>query len=225
MDKHLIIVLATRRYIPLAMQMLRTADALFDPGYPVEYAVLTDAPFDSSGIARPCYVAGIKHVGWPTVALRRYDSILQHAGILARYTHITHLDADLEFIRPVGAELRIEGVYLTDHPVMPGCWGTPETRPESAACVRQGEPLRYVGGAHVGGDVKSFMEFAHDIDDGVTRDLNNGIVAIWHEESHLQRWSLDHKHTRLGVDYLARFRSPTARIICIKKNHAELRRP
>jgi hypothetical protein len=71
--------------------------------------------------------------------------------------------------------------------------GTPEIRPESAAWMPSEQPRPcYVAGGFVGGRTPEFMRMAQYIADGVDRDDAAEVVAVWHDESHLNMYMAKH---------------------------------
>ena len=69
--------------------------------------------------------------------------------------------------------------------------GTWEEKMNSQASVPPRQRKVYVHGAFFGGPVKEFMEMCQTLANCVESDLNMNYVAIWHDESHLNRYSSD----------------------------------
>ena len=57
-----------------------------------------------------------------------------------------------------------------------------EKRPASLAYIEGGD--LYVAGGINGGDYSSFIDICKKLSANIDRDLQAGIVAIWHDESH-----------------------------------------
>ncbi len=72
---------------------------------------------------------------------------------------------------------------------------------------------------------------AEVISDRVSKDLENGVVALWHDESHMNRYLIDNPpSTSLTPSYcfaeeqMSNLQYPyKPKIIALKKNHSELR--
>ena len=122
--------------------------------------------------------------GWPDATLYRYHVIIEHAEDLnADYLFL--VDADMRFEADVGEEI-LGRLTATQHPgYVNGVKPPYEDRPESAACVRKGRC--YYAGGFVGGERGWFLALAQKIVWQIDQDISNGILARWHDESHLNR--------------------------------------
>ena len=129
--------------------------------------------------------------GWPDATLRRYDVLLENADRVDHATHLFMIDADMKFVAPVGRE--ILGVLVaTQHPGYVGRRGAYEERPSSTAFVEPDEGTVYFCGGFVGGERTSFLALAEAVSAGADADAARGITAVWHDESHLNRYLVDH---------------------------------
>jgi hypothetical protein len=125
--------------------------------------------------------------GWPMATMHRYHVILEEAHCLAEATHVFHIDADMRFVGNVGSEI-LAPLVATAHPGYVGRRGTFEGRPESAAYVGPDEGTTYFCGGFVGGEREEFLRLATAIRDGVNADGTRDLIAVWHDESHLNRY-------------------------------------
>ena len=103
---------------------------------------------------------------------------------------------------------------------------------QSLAYVPIGEEGdNYYAGGFNGGSTKKFLEMAEVISDRVNRDMANGVIALWHDESHLNRYLIDNPPSiTLTPSYCfaeEQMNNPQypyePKIIALKKNHNELR--
>jgi len=123
--------------------------------------------------------------GFPDETLYRYHTLLKQANTLRQFQHIFHLDADMEFVAPVGV-IGSYGITATLHPGHLGQTGPVEDRPSSWAygCGN----LAYYCGGFQGGETGTYLAAAARIAKGVDQDYRNGITAKWHDESHWNRY-------------------------------------
>jgi hypothetical protein len=145
--------------------------------------VLTDKPgsFDAINVYQ-------EHLGWPRVTLMRYHNILSQKHLIGWYDYVFYIDADMQIASSI-----IEKEFLSDGltaVLHPGFVSTFERNPESAAYV-EGYPTYYQG-CLIGGVIAEFEKMCESIAKGVDSDDEKGIVAIWHDESHLNRYLADH---------------------------------
>ena len=75
------------------------------------------------------------------------------------------------------------------------------------------------------------MRMAETISHNVLEDEKNGIVAEWHDESHMNRYAIDNPPSKiLGLDYCCPdwpnkidFSKVNPKILALTKNHEEVR--
>jgi len=79
-----------------------------------------------------------------------------------------------------------------------------ETNPLSRSCVKEDEDTSvYYQGCLWGGKVPDIIELIEELDTRTTQDLEDNVIAIWHDESHLNKFFIENKsrvHT-LGPGY------------------------
>jgi len=109
---------------------------------------------------------------------------------------------------------------------------TYDRNPESLAYVPVGEEgENYYAGGFNGGTTKRFLEMAEVLAGRVTKDLDNDVIALWHDESQMNRYLIDNPPTlSLTPSYCfaeEQMSNPNypyePKIIALKKNHNELR--
>lgn len=160
----------------------------------------------------------IPSYGWPEATLYRY-SILSEilSGIEDEF--IFYLDADMivnedffQLIQPNKHEIILIAhpgffrppftkrlLLYIKHPrivtsdllakLLHGGIGSWENRKESTAFVARNKRKKYVCGGFWGGEKNSILEMVDELKCSVEEDLKNGIVAKWHDESHLNCWA------------------------------------
>ena len=161
-------------YERYAGEMFESARAFFRPTDTVAFHVLP---------ARP---------GWPDATLYRYHAILARQELLD-HDFVFLTDADMRFEAEVGPEV-LSPLTATRHPgyvTVPRREMPFERRPQSAAYVPPERGSSYYAGGFVGGRRDAFLALAETIAAAIDRDDAAGLVARWHDESHLNRALLD----------------------------------
>jgi len=145
--------------------------------------------------------------------------------------YLFYCDADMRFEGTVGEEILGE-LVATKHP---GFWDKPhsffeqsyERRPESAAYMPPGYGKAYYAGGFNGGRAGRFLEMSEQIKGWIDSDLTKGIVAVWHDESYLQRYMTGNQPSvelSPAYCYQEELNMPFERkLVALKKNHQEWR--
>jgi len=136
-------------------------------------------------------------------------------------------DADMRFVGPVGSEV-LSDLIGTEHPGFVGKRGTYETRSASTACVGEDEGERYFAGGFYGGARDSFFGLLEGVMKQIKLDQAADVMAIWHDESHLNRYFINHPPTLVlppSYCYPESWDLPyEKRLLALDKNHAEVRK-
>ena len=143
-------------------------------------------------------------LGWPEDTYQRPSLYLEQKDVLSAYTYIFSLDADLLPRREVTSVINGDLVGLK-HPGMinssPADF-TFERRPESAAYIPVGEGKTYYQGSLYGGRSELVIQLWTEVKKQISTDLEKGIIARFHEESHLNHYLWKHPPTKeLGPSY------------------------
>lgn len=224
-----LLVIATNKYLRLAQALYYSMQRFFlnEPGIERRMYLFTEQP----PFPGPVHVYQ-QHEPWPGMTLKRYEIFYNHFSLLTEMDYLYYCDADMLFVDRVGREILGDRV-ATLHP---GYWNSPrqslpyETNPISRAYVAPTEGVHYYAGGFNGGRSNDFMELARQISVNVRNDLNNGYIAVWHDESHLNRFLINHPPTVvLSPSYCFPEAAwaqnlPFQRIImALEKNHNDLR--
>lgn len=175
-------------------------------GYQVIYYIFTDSPQDIPSVPlqanRTVHVIFTKKYNhWEEVSMRRMELINRHITERAsqEVDYLFCLDIDMMFYNSWGAETLGEMVAV----IHPGYYKAPRThfpyerRRASLAYIPKGEGDFYYAGAAFGGLLKNVYEFTLACHMGILADKANRVMAVWQEESHLNRHFLSHKPSKL----------------------------
>lgn len=133
-------------------------------------------------------------LGWPRASLMRYHYLLKQEERLREYRMIIYMDADMLPVTRVSMEeLETDGLLAVLHPGFPlnaFC-----RNPESTSCV-EGESS-YFQGCLQGGATGPFLEMCRTLAANIDKDDAKGVLASNYDESHLNRYLIDHPPTRI----------------------------
>jgi histo-blood group ABO system transferase len=137
-------------------------------------------------------------LGWPRATLMRYHAMLKQQWLLGWYSHVFYMDIDMLVVSPIKEEeILSEGLTAVIHPGFPEAF---ERNPRSTAYV-DNNPTYYQG-CLIGGRTDKFLSMCQTIVKNIDQDDRNGLMAIWHDESHLNRYLRDNPPAvSLNPDY------------------------
>uniref|UniRef100_A0ABI7VTC8 ABO, alpha 1-3-N-acetylgalactosaminyltransferase and alpha 1-3-galactosyltransferase n=1 Tax=Felis catus TaxID=9685 RepID=A0ABI7VTC8_FELCA len=203
---------AIKKYVAFLELFLQTAEKHFMVGHKVTYYVFTDRPGDVPrvplGEGRQVVVLEVRSYSrWQDVSMHRMEMIsnFSRRRFLHEVDYLVCADVDMRFRDHVGVEI-LSPLFGTLHP---GFYGaareafTYERRPQSQAHVPRDEGDFYYAGGFFGGSVAEVLRVTSACHQAMAVDRAHGIEAVWHDESHLNRYLLDHKPTKvLSPEYL-----------------------
>jgi len=220
-----LLIIATNKYQRYLNPLIKSADKFFLKDYQVEYFIFTDT-FTDVNSCRFIHIKLTEHRDWPWMTLGRYHIFEKNSDHLSKMDYLFYCDADMLFCDEVSSEILSQRV-ATQHPGYYGTRGTPETNPKSRAYVSPSEPMQYFAGGFNGGTSSIYLSMAKSISKNIDQDLENNHIAVWHDESHLNRYMIDNPPTKIldpGYCYGESLKPPFhPRLIALDKNHAELR--
>lgn len=222
-----LLVIATGKYNQFIPVLYKSMKKHFLNNHDVSMFVFTDQemPNKEDIVALPH-----QHEPWPNPTLKRYHVFDKYKEELLKMDYLYYCDADMRFVSEVGDEAlpsSKSGLIATEHPgFYGGRRGTYETRPESTAYVSETEGECYFAGGFNGGTAEAFLEMSKTIKERVDKDLEKGIIAIWHDESQTNRYLIDNKPSVLNPSYCypESWELPfEKKLLALDKNHSEIR--
>lgn len=186
-----LLVMATGKYIQFVGPLIESAEKYFCKNHQVTYFVFTD----QEPIFFPNTVYAYQsRLGWPYDTMHRYHTYQKNWELFKDQDYLFACDADMLFVSPVGDEILGERV-ATLHPGFVGKRGSYETNPLSKACVRRKEGKCYYAGGFYGGSKEAFSHILQTNIRHIDEDLKRGLIAVWHDESHWNRYCIDYPPT------------------------------
>ena len=220
--KHVgLLVMATGKYISYVDDLLDSADRYFCTDHAVTYFVFTDGELKSRN---NLIVIPQEQLGWPYDTMMRFAVYDKHKERFADCDYLFSCDADMRFAESVGSEMfgdrvgTLQPNYLFDAKPY-------ERNPLSTACINRGEGLHYFAGGFYGASRDEFIALIQGITNQICIDLARGYIAINNDESHLNRYFVDHKPTVIlspSYCHFENWRSPYAqKLVALVKTVSE----
>ena len=227
-------VLAIAKYVVFLKPLIASADKYFMKGHDVTYVVFTD----NVGLAskqiktnRKVKFVSERNQGWPNNALIKFQLISKHRKVYKSVDYIFQVDADMRFV----SEVNSEALGLRVGTLHPGYWNKPrstftyDSNPRSLAYVKPSEGEYYYASGVFCGCRDEIITMSETLEKNIQSDLTKlNYIAVWHDESHLNRYFVDHPPTKIlspeycfpeyGMGGVKR-----RRILALNKNHAAMR--
>ncbi len=223
------LVVATGKYSQFIPPLIKSARKHFCQGHEVTYFIFTDGAIPPE---KDQVVLHHTKMGWPFDTMLRYQAYVAHWDQLSSQDYLFACDADMLFVDNVGDEILGE-LVATMHPgfyngsPFPRIRGSYDTNPLSTACVRNHEGAYYFAGGFYGGRASAVLEMAETNLKHIYQDLAHGVIALWHDESHWNRYCIDHPPTVIlspSYCYPENWNLPCSRkLLALDKDHAAIR--
>jgi hypothetical protein len=225
-----ILTIATGRYIKYANPLYDSIRKNFLVNHKKTFVLFTDSEQEFSEDVK---IFIIEKKGFPGDTLFRYHYFLsQKEYLLEKFDFLYYIDIDMLITDKVGNEViplksfnKLIGVC---HPGF--TWnkilGSFENNKKSTAYISSGVQTIYYAGGFNGGDAKNFLLMAETIKKNIDKDSEQEYIAIWHDESHLNKYFYQYNPLTLdpGYCYPESWNIPfKKKIIALDKNHEEIR--
>ena len=226
-----ILTIATNKYIQFVGDLYNNIEENFLNGHEIQGLLFTEHDVETSENIK---VSKIEHEPWPIPTLKRYNYFMQEKEYISQFDYCYYFDVDMSIVDKVGDEV-LGDLVATMHPYQsfyPKGDRSYDRNPKSLAYVKLGDegPNYYAGGFN-GGKTEKFLEMSEVLANRVTKDLENDVIALWHDESQMNRYLIDNPPTvSLTPSYVfaeEQMENPSypyePKIVALKKDHNELR--
>ena len=222
-----ILVIATGKYDQFIPPLYKSIQKYFCKNHNVKMFVFTDGNIPEKNDIQKI---NHEHMKWPYPTLMRYHTFHKHHSLIDKMDFLYYLDADMKIVSEIGEEIFPDtdsGLVATEHPGFFGNRrGTYETNVNSTAYVGKNEGTSYYAGGFNGGTSEAFLKMANIIRNNIDEDFKKEIIAVWHDESHLNRYLINNIPKKLPPSYCypESWNIPFERkILALDKNHSEIR--
>lgn len=195
--KILLNLICTNKYTDFLPRICESTEKFFFPDHEVSMLIHTNKELKDLDREYPRLNFNfhfINHPGWPEITLYRFHYFSQCRSLIEAHDYCFYIDVDSIFIKIIDESiLPPEGMIGTIHPGLYGGEGTPERNPQSLAHIPYGSGNDYFCGGFFGGSSQRFISMSRDLKEAIDNDKDRGIIAIWHDESHLNKYFFIHR--------------------------------
>ena len=168
----------------------------------------------------------MEHKPFPYPTLMRYHQFNKQKDILSKMDYIFYCDVDMLFVGDVAEEILSDGLTACIHPFSESrsFKNTFELNKKSTAYTE--EIKTYCCGGFQGGTSEAFLTMSKTIADNIDIDLEKGIIARWHDETHYNKYLTENKPSIiLSRDYCTpeKEQNENSKLLALDKDHKEIR--
>ena len=191
-----IIFIGTNRYLDFLPTYYENIEKYFLPNSEKTIFAFTDGELDDTPDNIKVYHQ--EHLEWPYITLKRFEIINKARADLDSMDWLVFLDADTRVVDTVteeeffsdkpyfGVHHPCHALKMQPHTEYPGAF---ETNTDSRAGVtEEDDPSMYYQGCLWGGRVPEVLDMIEELDSRVEEDLSNDVIAVWHDESQLNKF-------------------------------------
>ena len=196
-----VIFIGTNQYLNFLPTWYESCEKYLAKNTKKTYFVFTDG--ELSGLPDNIIPYHQEHLSWPYITLYRWKTILRAKDKLRGFDYILFLDADMLFVDEVTEEdlftdKRYIGVHhpchflgMEPHTNYPGAFET--NKKSLAAVTREDDTSTYWQGCLWGGKLPYVLSMIKELARRTTDDETRDMVALWHDESHLNKFFSEQK--------------------------------
>lgn len=196
-----IVFIGTSNYLDFLPQYYEKIHDNFLPKSEKTFLVFTDG---EGNFPEDVKVYPQDHLEWPYITLTRFEILKKAREEILKNDWLVFLDADTLVVDEV-----LEEEFFTDKPLF-GVWhpchylqmpphnqlpGAFETNINSLSYIdmQKESPSIYYQGCLWGGKVPDILEMIEELNIRVNKDLEKNVIAIWHDESHLNKYFIEYQ--------------------------------
>lgn len=197
MNKIAILYLCTGDYVYFWEEFFKSYEKKFLPNSEKHYFVWTDAAEIYEEKNPRVHKKYKEYWGFPEDALKKYHTFKTAIDELVNYDYIFLMNANIiccqtvteeEFLPPKNALTVVRHIAFYD------CLSNNlpyERRPSSTAWIPYDYGDLYVLGGVNGGGAEVYCKMIKELTQRIDADLQRDIVAVWHDESHFNRYIIE----------------------------------
>ena len=192
--------LGTGKYLDFLPKYYENIEKYFLPNSEKTILAFTDGELD--GTPENLKVFSQKHLDWPYITLKRFEIINKAREIINDHDWFVFIDGDALVVDRIEEEefftdKPLFGVHhpchylkMPPHNQYPGAYEITENC-NAAVDLEKYQPKVYYQGCFWGGKVPEVCAMIDELEYRVSDDLKRKVVALWHDESHLNKYFIE----------------------------------
>jgi hypothetical protein len=202
-----VLFICTGKYSIFWENFFRSSENYFLPGHEKHYFVFTD----SVEIKASDKITVLhRTTRWfPLDSLMRFEMFLEIQDLLKEFDYIYFFNSNMKFVSPVFEEVipennnpQLVGVIHPGFYNKAPFWFPFERNIKSSAYIGSKLPeYKYYMGSLIGGSIDEFLKLSDECDKQIKTDLANNLMAIYHDESHLNKYFVSKDILELDPGY------------------------
>ena len=191
-----IIFIGTNKYLNFLPTYYENIEKYFLPNSEKTILAFTDGELNETPDNLRVYHQ--EHLDWPYITLKRFGTIIKARQAIEDHDWLVFLDADTRVVSTItdeeflsdkpyfGVHHPCHALKMQPHTEYPGAF---ETNLNSRAGVtEEDDTSMYYQGCLWGGRVPEVLDMIEELDSRVEEDLANDVIAVWHDESQLNKF-------------------------------------
>ena len=192
--------LGTGKYLDFLPKYYENIEKYFLPNSEKTILAFTDGELD--GTPENLKVFSQEHLDWPYITLKRFEIINKAREIINDHDWFVFIDGDALVVDRIEEEefftdKPLFGVHhpchylkMPPHNKYPGAYEITENC-NAAVDLEKYQPKVYYQGCFWGGKVPEVCAMIDELEYRVGDDLHRKVVALWHDESHLNKYFIE----------------------------------
>jgi len=200
-----ILYICTGKYDMFWPEFYESSESKFLPGIEKHYYVFSDTT--KIGNTDRIHIVHQEPLDWPLITLFRFKMFCSISEKLREYDFLFFMNANMYINESIGEEILPfkEKLCVTLHPGQFAQRKSSEypyeRNPASTAYIKKNEGAHYFMGGLNGGAAKEYLDMCFELNSNILKDLRHNIIAVWHDESHLNHYMKDRTPKILDPGY------------------------
>jgi len=192
--------LGTGKYLDFLPKYYENIEKYFLPNSEKTILAFTDGELD--GTPENLKVFSQEHLDWPYITLKRFEIINKAREIISNHDWFVFIDGDALVVDRIDEEdfftdKPLFGVHhpchylkMPPHNQYPGAYEITENC-NAAVDLEKYQPKVYYQGCFWGGRTPEVCAMIDELEYRVGDDLKRNVIALWHDESHLNKYFIE----------------------------------